>query len=57
MAGTFVRVECEECGAEQIVFEKAATVVECADCGAELVRPSGGKATIAGEVTETVEAR
>ena len=57
MPGNFVRVECEECGNEQIVFEKAATTVECANCGADLVRPSGGKATIAGEVTETVEAR
>jgi len=57
MAGNFVRVECEECGNEQVVFEKAATTVACADCGADLVCPSGGKATIAGEVTETVEAR
>ncbi len=57
MTANFVRVTCADCDNEQIVFENAATTVECADCGAELVRPSGGKATIAGEVTETVEAR
>jgi small subunit ribosomal protein S27e len=57
MPANFVRVACADCEAEQIVFENASTVVECADCGAELVRPAGGKAAIAGEVTETVEAR
>ena len=56
MAGNFYRVRCEDCDNEQVVFENAATVVECADCGAELVTPSGGKAAIAGDVTETVEA-
>ncbi len=57
MAGAFVRVRCEECEHEQVVFQKAATAVACADCGATLVRPTGGKAAIAGEITETVEAR
>jgi len=57
MAGNFLRVTCAECDNEQIVFQKAATPVECTDCGAELVRPGGGKATIAGEVAEAVEAR
>lgn len=57
MAGNFLRVACAECDTEQVVFEKAATAVECIDCGAELVRPGGGKAAIAGEVAETVEAR
>mgnify|MGYP000748954919 CR=1 FL=1 len=57
MPGNFLRVTCGECDNEQVVYEKAATVVACTDCGAELVRPGGGKATLAGEVTETVEAR
>jgi small subunit ribosomal protein S27e len=57
MAGNFLRVACAECGNEQVVYQKAATSVACTDCGAELVRPGGGKAAIAGEVTETVEAR
>ena len=57
MPGNFLRVTCDECDNEQIVYEKAATSVACADCGAELVRPGGGKAVIAGDVAETVEAR
>ena len=57
MAGAFHRVVCTECEHEQVVYGKAATPVECGGCGATLVTPTGGKAAIAGEVVETVEAR
>jgi small subunit ribosomal protein S27e len=57
MAGSFYRVTCPDCENEQVVFEKAATEVVCAVCGHTLARPTGGKATIEGDITETVEAR
>jgi small subunit ribosomal protein S27e len=57
MAGSFLAVTCPDCENEQIVFEKAATAVDCAVCGHTLARPTGGRATIEGDVTETVEAR
>jgi SSU ribosomal protein S27E len=57
MAGNFVTIECSDCGNEQIVFEKTATVVNCAVCGTTLATPTGGKADIDHEVGETVEAR
>ena len=57
MAGSFLLVECPECGNEQTVFSKAATEVACAECGTTLVRPAGGEATIEGAVLETVEHR
>ena len=57
MAGNFYTVQCPDCDNEQIVFDKAATEVACAVCGATLARPTGGKADIEGEVTETVQAR
>ncbi|WP_132057477.1 30S ribosomal protein S27e [Halorussus amylolyticus] len=57
MAGNFFTVQCPDCDNEQTVFEKAATEVACAVCGATLARPTGGKADIEGEVTETVQAR
>lgn len=57
MAGNFYSVECPDCENEQIVFDKASTEVACAICGHTLARPTGGKAHIEGEVTETVEAR
>ena len=46
----FLRVKCPDCGNEQIVFSHASTVVHCNICGVTLAKPSGGKATIKGEV-------
>jgi small subunit ribosomal protein S27e len=57
MAGSYYRVACPDCGNEQIVFGKAASVVNCAVCGSTLATPAGGKAQFAGEVVETVEKR
>lgn len=57
MAGDFVTVECPDCGNEQIVYNRAASVVNCAVCGSTLARPTGGKADLAGEVTDIAEAR
>ncbi|GAD52869.1 SSU ribosomal protein S27e [Halarchaeum acidiphilum MH1-52-1] len=57
MSGNFFRVLCPDCENEQIVFEKASSTVACAVCGTTLARPTGGKADLEGEVTETVEAR
>jgi len=57
MAGNFLRVACDDCENEQIVFDKAATDVACAVCGNTLATPSGGLAAIEGEVVEPVEAR
>lgn len=57
MAGNFYSVTCPDCENEQIVFDKASSAVACAVCGHTLARPTGGKAEIDGEITETVEAR
>jgi len=57
MAGSFYAVACPDCENEQTVFGRAATEVACEVCGHTLARPTGGKATIEGEVLETVEAR
>ena len=54
MAGNFVKVKCPDCGAEQIVFKKAATKVLCSMCGSVLVTPKGGNGEISGEVLEVV---
>ena len=57
MTGSFLTVECPDCENEQIVFQNASTTVNCAVCGTTLATPTGGKAEINGDVTETVEAR
>ncbi|MFB6232625.1 MAG: 30S ribosomal protein S27e [Haloarculaceae archaeon] len=57
MAGNFYRLACPDCENEQIVFGRAATEVACQVCGHALAQPTGGKATLEGEIVETVEAR
>ena len=51
----FLRVKCPDCGNEQIVFSHATTTVHCSICSATLAEPSGGRATIKGEVVATLE--
>ena len=46
----FLRVKCPDCGNEQVLFSHASSVVKCLVCGRILAKPSGGKATIEGEV-------
>jgi len=48
----FLRVRCNSCGNEQILFERAAMVVKCRICDAILAEPRGGKANIKAEVLE-----
>ena len=57
MAGNFIRVRCDDCENEQVVFSKAANTVDCAVCGSTLATPTGGEADLHGEALETVEAR
>ena len=52
MTGKFIKVKCPDCGNEQVIFERAATVVKCTVCGAVLAEPRGGKAVIKGEKLE-----
>lgn len=48
----FLRVECSECGNEQIIFSHAADEVECLVCNEPLALPSSGKAEISSKVIE-----
>jgi len=51
----FLRVKCPDCGNEQILFSHATNVVHCNVCGAKLCEPSGGKASIKGEVIASLD--
>ncbi|NIR86373.1 30S ribosomal protein S27e [Candidatus Bathyarchaeota archaeon] len=51
----FLRVKCPDCGNEQIIFDRATNVVHCNVCGATLAEPSGGKASIKGEVVASLD--
>jgi small subunit ribosomal protein S27e len=45
----FFRVKCPDCENEQIIFEKASTIVDCVVCGRVLAEPSGGKINLKAE--------
>jgi len=52
---SFLRVKCQKCGNEQLVFNRAVNKVSCNVCGTELASPSGGKAIIKGEIVAVFE--
>lgn len=49
----FIKIQCEKCNNEQVVFESASSAVKCLICNAELVSVTGGKAKINAKVIET----
>lgn len=50
--GKFLKVRCEKCKKNQIIYNKASTKVECLSCGFILTSPKGGKAKIHGKIME-----
>jgi small subunit ribosomal protein S27e len=48
--GKFITVKCQDCGNEQLAFNKPATQVKCNVCGATLIKPSGGKGAVRGQM-------
>jgi len=55
MAGKFLKVKCEKCKNEQVVFERAACQVKCLVCGEVLAEPTGGKTSIKAKVLGTAK--
>jgi small subunit ribosomal protein S27e len=48
----FLKVRCNQCSNEQIVFEKTASNVKCRMCGRTIIRSTGGKGEVLGEIIE-----
>ena len=48
----FLRVKCNSCGNEQIIFDRASVLVKCKVCDEVLAEPRGGKARIRGEIVQ-----
>jgi len=46
MTSKFIKVKCNKCKNEQVIFERPASVVKCLVCGEVLAEPRGGKAHI-----------
>ncbi|HWQ19274.1 MAG TPA: 30S ribosomal protein S27e [Methanotrichaceae archaeon] len=55
MVSKFIKVKCDDCGNEQVIFANASTVVKCLVCGRTLAEPTGGKATIKTAIVEVLE--
>lgn len=55
MAGKFIKIKCQDCGNEQIVFSKASVRVICAVCGTTIATPTGGRAEFKGKVVGVLE--
>ncbi|MDO8556232.1 MAG: 30S ribosomal protein S27e [Nanoarchaeota archaeon] len=51
----FVKLRCQKCKNEQIVFGKPSTIVNCLVCGKALAEPSGGKGKIKARILEVLE--
>jgi len=51
----FINVKCQDCGNEQTAFDKPATPVKCHVCGATLIKPTGGKGEVRGELLGEVQ--
>jgi small subunit ribosomal protein S27e len=51
----FLKVKCNDCGSEQMVFGNSASEVKCLVCGKALVRPAGGKAVVLAKVTKVLD--
>ena len=51
----FIKVRCNDCENEQVIFDICSTTILCHICGSKLAVPCGGKAKIKGKILETVE--
>lgn len=51
----FLRVKCDDCGNEQIVFMNVSTTVTCNICSNIIAEPTGGRTRVHGEVINVLE--
>lgn len=50
----FIKVRCNQCKNEQIIFGKIASNVNCLVCNTSLAEPTGGKSRIKAKVLEVL---
>jgi small subunit ribosomal protein S27e len=51
----FLRIKCEDCGNEQVVFNRPSTAVRCLVCGKTVIEPKGGKGEVKTRILEVLE--
>lgn len=50
----FIKIKCEKCKNEQIIFDKASSKIECLVCNEILATSTGGKTKIYAQVLEVL---
>jgi small subunit ribosomal protein S27e len=50
----FIKVRCQACKNEQIIFEAATTKVKCLICNAVIAEPKGGKVELKARLVEVL---
>lgn len=50
----FIKILCKKCKNEQIIYNKAATIVKCLNCNEVLAVPTGGEAEIKGKILQVL---
>ena len=50
----YIKVRCQKCKNEQVIFGKPATEVKCLVCGEVLAKSTGGKADIKARILEVL---
>jgi len=50
----FIKVRCQACKNEQVIFESASSKVKCLICGAVIAEPKGGKAELKAKLVEVL---
>ena len=48
----FAKIRCPDCENDQILFLRSSSKVSCQVCGATMAEPTGGRASLKGEVVE-----
>ena len=51
----FLRVKCNDCGNEQVIFGNASTLIVCLVCGCTLAEATGGKTSVKTQILEVLE--
>ncbi len=46
LRSNFLKVICNDCQNEDIIFDRASTVIRCKSCEATIVTPKGGRANL-----------
>jgi len=54
-ASRFLKVRCNKCKNEQMIFNKSASKVDCLVCGELIALPLGGKTEVKAKIIEVLE--